>query len=121
MRKPSKTVPRTLLDQARARETVLAQALQVARSVPQAREVVHVNGYTYILELYRSAGPAGGLVIQTFRCEGQRDTISAEHLDDLRHGYTTPEQSALACAVGNLRLARDRIAGCGQPPASVQP
>jgi len=110
MRKPSKTVPRSMYEEERNRATVLSQALQVARSKPEAREVIKLPDYTYILELYRAAGPAGGVVLMTFKCKGQADSVSAYHLEDMHYGYHTPEESAVSCAVGNLRLARDRVA-----------
>ena len=37
----------------------------------------------YTFRLFRSAGPVGGYVVQTFRAPGQRDTSSVTTLDEL--------------------------------------
>ena len=77
---------------------------------PEATETHSETDYpelTYRLDLYRSAAADGGIVVQTFRCPGQRDSVRAFRLDDLNRGaWCLPR----VVAIDRLNHVRNRIA-----------
>jgi hypothetical protein len=93
--------------------TQLALGYVVRGEAPAA--VAHYaddRGSSYTIALYGLDRWDGGIAITTFRCDGQRDQISAEYFEDVLSQARTFGAIAatlpFVIAVDELRIARER-------------
>lgn len=112
MRKPSYA---TLAEQYRQKDhdlTLHWQALScVSNEQPDATTTVQENtdgntpavGSFYRFDLYRADGAAGGILVVTFKCKGQRNTTTAHYFEDYRSQLSLCYFERIAC--GNLLSA----------------